>query len=100
MEIKRQLDVLNNQLENNTFMVGDEYTIADIAIFPWYGNLVLGRLYGESATFLDVQSYPNVLRWAKLIDERPGVKRGRMVNRKSGLKDRHAASDFQQLSSL
>jgi len=98
METKRQLDVLDQHLANSTYMVGDEYTIADMAIWAWYGQLVLGRLY-DAAEFLDVTSYKNVTRWAKAIDERPAVKRGRMVNRAFGapetqLRERHDASDF------
>lgn len=99
METKRQLDVLDRQLANNTFIAGEEYTIADIAIWPWYGQLLLGRLY-DAAEFLDSESYTNVMRWAKLIDERPAVLRGRMVNRPFGepemqLHERHDASDFE-----
>lgn len=99
MEAKRQLDVLDRQLADHPYIAGDDYTIADIAIWPWYGQLVLGRLY-DAATFLDVESYTNVLAWAKKIDERPAVKRGRMVNRASGapeyqLRERHDASDFE-----
>ncbi|WP_462172241.1 glutathione-dependent disulfide-bond oxidoreductase [Pseudoalteromonas xiamenensis] len=98
METKRQLDLLNKQLEGKTYIVGDEYTIADIAIWPWYGNVVLGLAY-NAAEFLDVESYPNVMRWAKLIAKRPGVERGRIVNRTWGeewemLADRHSASDI------
>ncbi len=99
MEVKRQLDVLDRHLAENRFMVGDEYTIADIAIWPWYGQLVLGRLY-DAGRFLDVESYRNVVRWAKEIDARPAVLRGRMVNRTFGrpelqLRERHDASDFE-----
>jgi GST-like protein len=98
MESKRQLDVLDRQLADRDFISGPDYTIADMAIWPWYGGLVLGRLY-NAAEFLDVTSYTNVLRWAKAIDARPAVKRGRMVNRASGdpseqLRERHDASDF------
>ena len=98
METKRQLDVLDRQLANTTYISGDDYTIADMAIWPWYGGLVLGRLY-NAAEFLDVESYTHVMRWAKLIDARDTVKRGRMVNRVSGdpseqLHERHDASDF------
>jgi GST-like protein len=98
MEVKRQLDVLDRQLAENPFIAGDEYTIADIAIFPWYGNLALGRQY-NAGKFLDVASYKNVVAWAKKLDARPAVKRGRMVNRTSGepheqLRERHDASDF------
>ena len=100
METKRQLDVLNRELATKTYIAGDDYTIADIAIWPWYGALVLGRLYDGSAQFLDVDSYEHVMRWAKMIDERPAVIRGRKVNRSWGepseqLRERHAASDFE-----
>ena len=99
METKRQLDVLDRELANKTYFAGDDYTIADMAIWPWYGNLVLGRLYGDSATFLDTASYKHVNRWANEILERPAVQRGRMVNRAFGelseqLHERHDASDF------
>ena len=98
MEVKRQLDVLDKQLAENPFIAGDEYTIADMAIFPWYGNLALGRQY-NAGEFLDVASYKNVVAWAEKLDARPAVKRGRMVNRTSGepheqLRERHDASDF------
>ncbi|WP_295315808.1 glutathione-dependent disulfide-bond oxidoreductase [Roseobacter sp.] len=98
METKRQLDVLDRQLATHEFIAGAQYTIADIAIWSWYGQLVLGRLY-EAAEFLDVTSYENVMRWAKAIDARPAVQRGRMVNRTFGapelqLHERHDASDF------
>lgn len=98
MEVKRQLDVLDRDLAENDYVGGSEYTIADMAIWPWYGQLVLGRIY-DAATFLDVESYKNVVRWARQIDERPAVQRGRMVNRTSGepetqLHERHDASDF------
>ena len=98
MEVKRQLDVLDRQLAENPFIAGDEYTIADMAIFPWYGNLALGRQY-NAGEFLDVASYKNVVTWAEKLDARPAVKRGRMVNRTSGepheqLRERHDASDF------
>ena len=98
MEVKRQLDVLDKILIDKTFICNEEYTIADIAIWSWYGALVLGRLYGAD-DFLDVKSYKNVLRWANFINERPAVKRGRMVNKISGylgsqLHERHNADDF------
>lgn len=98
METKRQLDVLDRHLAGHEFMSGDEYSIADIAIWAWYGNLVRGDLYG-AAEFLQVQDYANVNRWANAIAERPAVKRGRMVNRISGppagqLRERHDAGDF------
>ena len=98
METKRQLDVLDRQLASNNYISGADYNIADIAIWAWYGQLVLGRLY-NAAEFLDVKSYVHVMRWAKSIDARPAVLRGRMVNRVSGkpemqLHERHDASDF------
>ncbi|ATG57523.1 MULTISPECIES: glutathione-dependent disulfide-bond oxidoreductase [Pseudoalteromonas] len=98
METKRQLDVLNQHLSSKDYMAGDEYSIADIAIWPWYGSLVLGDLY-DAAEFLDVASYTHVVRWAKQISERPAVKRGRRVNRTWGpeeeqLAERHSADDF------
>ena len=99
MEAKRQLDVLDRQLAERPYIAGDEYTIADMAIWPWYGQLCLGRLY-NAATFLDVVSYKHVMAWAEKIDARPAVKRGRMVNRSFGepemqLHERHSASDFE-----
>ena len=99
MEAKRQLDVLDRELANKTYIAGEDYTIADMAIWPWYGQLVLGRLY-SAAEFLDVESYTNVVRWAKAIDARPAVSRGRMVNRAFGelhtqLRERHSAEDFE-----
>ena len=99
MEVKRQLDVLDRQLADNRYLCGDDYTIADIATWPWYGALVLGRLY-DAAEFLDVASYQHVTRWAKEIDSRPAVQRGRMVNRTWGepeeqLHERHSAADFE-----
>jgi GST-like protein len=99
MEAKRQLDVLDRELADKTFITGDTYTIADMAIWPWYGQLVLGRLY-NAAEFLDVDSYANLMRWAKAIDARPAVQRGRMVNRAFGdpemqLHERHDAGDFE-----
>ncbi len=99
MEAKRQLDVLDKQLAEHEYIAGDEYTIADIAIWPWYGNLVLGTLY-EAGEFLSVQDYRHIQRWAAAIAERPAVKRGRMVNRVFGepasqLHERHDAADFE-----
>jgi len=99
MEVKRQLDVLDQHLANKTYMCGDDYTIADIAIWPWYGSVVLNRTY-EAGEFLDVDSYTQVKRWALQIDERSAVNRGRMVNRMFGspeeqLHERHDASDFE-----
>jgi GSH-dependent disulfide-bond oxidoreductase len=98
MEVKRQLDVLDKHLAGNEYMVGDEYTIADMAIWPWYGALAKGLLY-EAGDFLQVNEYKNVQRWTNLIAARPPVKRGRMVNRTAGdpasqLLERHDASDF------
>lgn len=98
METKRQMDVLDRHLANHEYMAGDEYTIADMAIWPWYGALALGILY-EAGEFLEVESYKNVQRWTKQIAERPAVQRGRMVNRTFGkpesqLWERHDASDF------
>ena len=99
METKRQLDVLDRHLASNAYMAGETYSIADIAIWPWYGGLVRGVLY-DAAEFLDVASYKNVVRWADDIWQRPAVKRGRMVNRTWGepetqLHERHDASDFE-----
>lgn len=99
MEVKRQLDVLNRHLAENRFMVGDEYTIADMAIYPWYGALVKNRVY-DAAEFLQAHTYTHVQRWADEIDARPAVQRGRMVNRTWGdpseqLHERHDASDFE-----
>ena len=98
METKRQLDVLDQRLGFVPFIAGSDYTIADMAIWAWYGQLVLGRQY-NAGTFLDVDSYKNVKKWAELIDARPAVQRGRMVNKVSGdpslqLHERHDASDF------
>ena len=99
MEAKRQLDVLERQLSEREYIAGSSYSIADMAIWSWYGQLALGRLY-SAAEFLDVESYKEVQRWSKLIDARPAVQRGRMVNRSFGdldmqLHERHDASDFE-----
>jgi GST-like protein len=99
MEVKRQLDVLDRQLADNRYIAGDEYTIADMAIWPWYGGLAKGVLY-DAGEFLSVQDYKHVQRWADALAERPGVQRGRMVNRTWGepstqLYERHDASDFE-----
>ncbi len=99
MEAKRQMDVLDRHLAENRYMAGDEYSIADIAIWPWYGNLARGQSYPKAEVFLEAASYKNVKRWADEIAERPAVKRGRMVNKASGdpseqLHERHDASDF------
>lgn len=98
MEVKRQMDVLDRHLADNQFMAGNEYSIADMAIWPWYGAMAKGVLY-DAAAFLSVHEYTNVIRWADEIGERPAVKRGRMVNRTFGdpasqLHERHDASDF------
>ena len=98
MEVKRQLDVLDKRLAENRYAAGDAYTIADMAIWPWYGVLTTGSLYG-AAEFLDIQTYTNVLRWYDEIAARDAVKRGRIVNKTSGpldqqLRERHDASDF------
>ena len=98
METKRQLDVLDRRLATSAYLGGDSYSIADIAVWPWYGSLVLNGVY-EAAEFLDAGSYTHVIRWAKAIESRPAVQRGRMVNRNWGppegqLHERHDASDF------
>ena len=98
MEVKRQLDVLDQRLAQSPYLAGDEYTIADMAVWPWYGTLAMGQLY-EAGEFLQVQNYKNVLRWTTQIAQRPAVQRGRMVNRTFGdpakqLHERHDASDF------
>lgn len=102
MEVKRQLDVLDKHLASNTYMAGESYSIADIAIWPWYGQLVLGRLY-DAETFLQVADYHHVMRWAKMIDSRPAVQRGRLVNRTWGeegqVPNRHSASDIDDVIS-
>lgn len=102
METKRQMDVLDRHLADNQYMAGDEYSIADIAIWPWYGILAQGKIYDDSGTFLDVKSYKNVQRWTDEIAARPAVKRGRVVNRVSGpeneqLEERHSAADIDAL---
>jgi GSH-dependent disulfide-bond oxidoreductase len=99
MEVKRQLDVLDRRLADNRYLVGDDYTIADMAVWAWYGALVMGLQY-EAGEFLQVQEYTHVQRWTKEIAQRPAVQRGRMVNRvvgkpESQLHERHDASDFQ-----
>ncbi|MEZ8826453.1 glutathione-dependent disulfide-bond oxidoreductase [Vibrio amylolyticus] len=104
MEAKRQLDVLDKQLAKNTYVSGEEFTIADMAIWPWYGCLVLGRLY-DAAEFLQVETYEHVVRWAKLIDQREGVQRGRIVNRSWGeeweqVPERHSAKDIDDVLKL
>ncbi len=99
METKRQLDVLDRRLADHRYLVGDDYTIADIAVWPWYGAVVLGHVY-NAADFLEAHTYTNVMRWAEEVQARPAVQRGRMVNRTSGppeqqLHERHDASDFE-----
>ena len=102
MEAKRQLDVLDRNLAERQFMAGDHYSIADMATAPWYGALVKGLLY-NAATFMDVSSYKNVIRWADKVYARPAFQRGRMINRTHGpeserLEERHSASDFDKLT--
>jgi len=98
MEVKRQLDVLDRRLADHEYLDGNGYSIADIAVWPWYGSLVLNTVY-EAAEFLEAHTYTHVNRWASEIESRPAVQRGRMVNRTSGplneqLRERHDASDF------
>jgi GST-like protein len=98
MEVKRQLDVLDRNLADRPFMIGDDYSIADMAIYPWYGVLVTGEIY-NAQEFLNVASYEHVNRWAREIEQRPGVQRGSRVNRTWGDEDqrvpeRHSAADF------
>jgi GST-like protein len=98
MEVKRQLSVLDGHLASHSYFCGDEYTIADMAIYAWYGALIEGRIY-DATTFLDVASYRNVTRWAQMISERPAVQRGLRVNRTWGdeasqVRERHTASDL------
>jgi len=100
MESKRQLDVLNRRLAENEFIAGPDYSIADIAIWPWYGGIALGRSYPGADIFLATEEYEHLQRWAKAIDARPAVKRGRIVNKMTGdpseqLHERHDASDFE-----
>jgi GST-like protein len=99
MESKRQLDVLDRRLAESEYIAGSDYSVADMAIWPWYGGVALGRTYGTANEFLDAQSYKHLQRWAHAIDARPAVKRGRIVNRLFGepseqLHERHDASDF------
>ena len=101
MEAKRQLDVLDRELADKAFIAGDDYTIADMAVWPWFGQMALGRLY-EAGEFLQVESYENLLRWAKTINARPAVQRGRIVNRSLGkperqLRERHDAEDIDRV---
>ncbi|MGR8949208.1 MAG: glutathione-dependent disulfide-bond oxidoreductase [Gammaproteobacteria bacterium] len=99
METKRQLDVLDRNLAEREYMAGDDYTIADIAIYPWYGILAQGTVYDDAATFLDTASYKHLNRWIEVIKQRPAVERGRRVNRTWGeedeqLRERHSAADI------
>jgi GST-like protein len=98
MEVKRQLDVLDQNLADRRFLCGDDYNISDIAVYPWYGALVIHNIY-DAQEFLDVSSYKNVVRWAREVEERPAVSRGRRVNRTWGpeelrVPERHSATDF------
>jgi len=100
MEVKRQLDVLNKRLAHTEFVAGDDFTIADMAVWPWYGGLARGELYEDAAAFLQVQEYRHLQRWTEQVGNRPAVKRGRMVNRTMGdpasqLHERHDRSDFE-----
>jgi len=100
MEAKRQLDVLDRRLKDSKYLGGDAYSIADIAVWPWYGAVAAGQVYGNAGEFLDAASYTHLQRWTKEIAARPAVKRGRMVNRSMGepseqLRERHDASDFE-----
>ncbi|WP_125779036.1 glutathione-dependent disulfide-bond oxidoreductase [Pseudoalteromonas rubra] len=104
MEAKRQLDVLNKHLADNTYIAGEQYTIADIAIWPWYGNLALGKLY-DAGEFLQVHEYEHLVRWAEQVGARPAVQRGRVVNRTFGesweqLPERHSAADIDAVLAL
>ena len=103
METKRQLDVLDKRLADHEYMVGDAYTIADMAIWPWYGALALGKVYGDAGTFLSVHEYGHLQRWTQQIAARPAVKRGRRVNQPGdddgkSLRERHDASDFDKIA--
>ena len=100
MEAKRQLDVLNRRLADYEYIAGKDYSIADIAIWPWYGGIALGRSYEGADEFLATHEYEHLQRWAKAVDGRPAVKRGRIVNKLTGepheqLHERHDASDFE-----
>lgn len=104
MEVKRQLDVLDKQLAKTTYVAGEEYSIADMGIWPWYGNLVLGNIY-DAAEFLQVDTYTNVVRWAKMLEKREGVQRGRTINRSWGeeweqVPERHSAEDIDKVLAL
>jgi GST-like protein len=99
MEVKRQLDVLDKQLGRHEFVAGEDYTLADMAIWPWYGALALGKVYGDADTFLSVHEYENLQRWSAQLKEREGVRRGMIVSKVWGsedkqLKERHSAKDI------
>jgi GST-like protein len=101
MEVKRQMDVLDRRLAETEFVAGADYSIADMAIWPWYGSIALGRTYEGAAEFLSVREYGNLMRWAEAIEARPAVKRGRIVNAVRGdpqLRERHSAADFEGLN--
>jgi len=98
METKRLLDVADKRLAQSRFLAGDEITIADFAAFPWLGNLSLGRSYADAEIFLSLDAYEHLGRWAREIDARPGVQRGRLVNNRKGLLERHSAADFASLA--
>lgn len=98
METKRLFDVANRQLEKTRFLAGDDYTIADLATYTWFGNIYRGEAYGEASTFLSMHEYEHVGRWVGEIDARPGVLRGRLVNSSKGISERHDASDFNVLA--
>jgi GSH-dependent disulfide-bond oxidoreductase len=102
MEVKRQMDVLDRRLAESTYLAGEDYTVADIAVWPWYGALAKGQLY-EAGEFLSVHEYRHVLRWADAIAQRPAVQRGRLVNKTFGAKqlpERHNRSDFERLNAV
>lgn len=104
MEAKRQLDVLDKQLAKNTYVAGDQYSIADMAIFPWYGKLVLGALY-DAAEFLQVETYTHIMRWAKMLEKREAVQRGSIINRSWGeeweqVPERHSKEDIDNVLKL
>jgi GSH-dependent disulfide-bond oxidoreductase len=103
MEVKRQFDVLNRRLADHEYLAGDTYTIADMAVWPWYGAVATGQAYGDAATFLSAHDYTHVIRWTDQIAARPAVQRGRMVNRAMGdpasqLHERHDAGDFDTMT--
>ncbi|MGF1544532.1 MAG: glutathione-dependent disulfide-bond oxidoreductase [Parvularculaceae bacterium] len=103
MEVKRQLDVLNRRLADNRYLAGDDYSIADIAVWPWYGVLAQGKIYDEAGRFLQVEEYEHLQRWTAEVAARPGVQRGRIVNRRWGeeseqLPERHGPGDFEALA--